>query len=194
MSKLLAILALIAGILLPNAMAAIAEPGQGFAGDNASDNALDLRIRIAAVSLGELDNAALSALPGLPEAWASHPAVAGMPGEDLLSLSLVEKHLPDNTENRFVPYAGAWAEPLALDPRAMGLTPGDQDGARYAWNFGGGVIWFFRDVLGVDLGVRWTDRDYRLSRHGLRIRDVTTVANADIISQSVYIGLRMPLR
>lgn len=162
-----------------------------------SDDANNLRVSLAGLGpdgLTSLDAQRLSAVPGLPPGWASDPAVTGLPGTDFLSRSLVEAHLLGNTGLTFVPYAGAWAEPLAWDDMGLWLTPGDQAGARYAWNFGGGAIWFFRDVLGVDLGVRWTEKKYRLSREGLRINDVTTFATLNPLGGSAYIGVRMPLR
>lgn len=195
MPKLLMVLALVAGILLQHVMEVRADSDPSLAINRfQTDIEDDLRIHIAAISLGESEKATLNALPGGPRDWSGKPFAGGLPGEDFLSLSLVEKHLPGNTEMRLLPYAGAWAEPLAWDALDMGFTPGDQDGAKYAWNFGGGAIWFFRDVLGVDLGVRWTDRPIRLSRHGLRINDISTVAKADIVHMSAYLGVRMPLR
>ncbi len=132
-------------------------------------------------------------LPGLPAGWARNPAVHASPGTDVLSSSLVQAHLHGNTGITFMPYVGAWADPLDWSFEGSGMAPGDQSGAQFAWNFGGGAIWFFRDVLGVDFGVRWTEKQVSVSRKGLRMGDISTHGKLNLLDQSFHVNVSMPL-
>lgn len=112
----------------------------------------------------------------------------------MLSSSLMQMHLSGDTDVTFMPYIGGWAEPLDWYVDSSGLAPGDQSGAKFAWNFGGGVIWFFRDVLGVDFGVRWTEKEVSISRKGLRVGDIRTHGSLNLLEQTVRVSISMPLR
>lgn len=153
----------------------------------------DLRIPLAAITFDDEPAPGLAALPGLPIGWAQRPAISALPGEDMLSSSLVQTYLPGNSGVTFMPYLGGWADPLDWHADDYGLAPGDQSGAKFAWNFGGGVIWFFRDVLGVDFGVRWTEKEVSISRKGLRVGDISTHGKLNLLEQSVHVNVSVPL-
>ncbi|WP_244432448.1 hypothetical protein [Desulfocurvibacter africanus] len=193
MPKLLLALAIFAGLLLQAGPSSGQDCGLRLDAGIARGGE-ELRIPLAAVTFLDTPAPELRALPGLPPGWAQHPAINALPHQDTLSMSFAQTYLPCNTGITFMPYVGGWAAPLDWYAESDSLAPGDQSGARFAWNFGGGIVWFFRDVLGVDFGLRWTEKDVRVSSDGLRIGDIRTHGKLNLQEQSVHVNVSMPLR
>jgi len=153
----------------------------------------DLRIPIAALAMPGRRTSGFLTMPEVSASLWGDPVADSLWGEDFLTKSLLETNLSGNKSSRLMPYAGGWAAPPTWQDDALGLAPGDQTGTRYVWNVGGGLIWFFRDVLGVDLGLRYTEGKVKLSRAGLRIGDVKAHGKFNLPRQEVHIQLHVPL-